>query len=779
MFSRFIPALESFIFSKRLIVIALFALITVFMGFSASHLKIDAGFTKLVPMEHEFMKTYINQQKDFGGANKILVALAPKSGDIFTPEFFTAIRKVTDEIFFLPGVDRSRVISIFTPNARFTEVTEEGFAGGSLVPADFKPTAEYLEIVRANLLKSNYVGRLVANDFTAALIKADLMEIDPQTGKKLDLLAVAQRLEDIRRKYQNNNLDIHIIGFAKVMGDMTEGAARVVLFFGVAFLVTALLVFFYTLSFRRTGVLLLVSLIAVIWQLGLLPLLGFGIDPMGILVPFLVFAIAVSHGIQMVSANSAGLFSGQTPLAAAKSSFSKLLVPGLTALGTDTIGFATILLIKIRIIQEMAMTAGIGVAVIILTNLILLPVLLSYVSANEKYRNKLKRKAAFMEPLWYKLSAVASRPMAASIIGLCLLLALLGAWKAGDIKVGDTQAGVPELRPDSRYNQDTAFITKKFSIGVDILSIFVEGDKADAFINYDNLTVLDDFEWYLANIEGVNSTISMAKYLRFANAGWNEGSPFWRVIPTNNPSIASCLLGISSSSGLMNADASIMPIYLFTKDHKAETISRIVAAARKYRKAHPHPGKGLKFSFMGNNVGVMAATNEEVGASQTPILLYVYGAVILFCLVAFRSLRAVACILLPLALVSLLGYALMAIMGIGLKVNTLPIVALGVGVGVDYGIYIYASFKSILERGNITFRKAYEETLDVTGNGVLVTALSLAIGVATWIWSPLQFQADMGVLLTFLFLVNMLGAVFVLPALAAWLMRGRNTHENA
>jgi len=272
MFSRFIPAAESFIFSKRRIIIAIFALITIFMGFSASHLKIDAGFTKLVPMEHEFMKTYINQQKDFGGANKILVALAPKSGDIFTPEFFAAIQKVTDEIFFLPGVDRSRIISIFTPNARFTEVTEEGFAGGALVPADFAPTQESLERVRTNLLKSNYVGRLVANDFTAALIKTDLMEIDPETGKKLDLLEVAKRLEDIRQKYQTDNLDIHIIGFAKVMGDMTKGASRVVLFFGIAFLITALLVFFYTLSVRRTGVLLLVSLTAVIWQLGLLPL---------------------------------------------------------------------------------------------------------------------------------------------------------------------------------------------------------------------------------------------------------------------------------------------------------------------------------------------------------------------------------------------------------------------------------------------------------------------------------------------------------------------------
>ena len=776
MFSRFIPFAESLIFRNRLIVIIAFALITIIMGFSASNLRIDAGFTKLVPMEHEFMKTYVKHQKEFGGANKILVALAVKKGDIFTPEFFNVLQKVTDEIFFLPGVDRSRVSSIFTPNARFTEVTEEGFAGGALVPAEFAPTPEYLEIVRGNLLKSTHVGSLVANDFTAALIKTDLMEIDPQTGEKLKLLEVAKLLEEIREKYENENLDIHIIGFAKVMGDMTDGAARVVLFFGVAVLVTAFVVYFYTLSFRRTTVLLSVALIAVIWQLGLLPLLGFGIDPMGILVPFLVFAIAISHGIQMVSANSAGLFVGQSPLEAAKASFSSLLIPGLTALATDTIGFATIFLIKIRIIQEMAMTAGIGVAVIILTNLILLPVVLSYVSANEGYREKLRKKSALMQPIWYKLSGVANRPVAAVIIGVCLILALLGAWKASDIKVGDTQAGVPELRSDSRYNMDTAVITKKFSIGVDILSIFVEGNRADACVNYDNMSEIDDFEWYLANVEGVNSTMSLGKFTRFANAGWNEGAPNWRIIPTNEPSIASCLSFVGSSSGLWNADGSVIPIYLFTKDHKAETISRIVAAARQYKVDHPSVN-GMDFALMGNNVGVMAATNEEVEASQMPILLYVYGAVILFCLIAFRSIRAVICILLPLALVSLMGYALMAIMGIGLKVNTLPIVALGVGVGVDYGIYIYASFKSILQRGE-SFRKAYEKTLDITGNGVLVTALSLAIGVATWIWSPLQFQADMGILLTFLFLVNMIGAVFVLPALAAWLLRGKNTAES-
>jgi len=714
------------------------------------------------------MKNYLKHKKDFGGANRILVALSVKEGDIFTAEFFDALQKATNDIFFLPGVDRSRVSSIYTPDARFSEVTEDGFAGGPIIPADFAPSKESLEQIRKNVLKSTYVGRLVANDFTAAMIKADLMEIDPATGKNVDLLDVARRLEDIREKYQNDNLDLHVIGFAKVMGDMTDGAAKVVIFFGVAFIITGILVYWYTLSLIRTVVLLLGAVVAVIWQLGLLPLLGFGIDPMGILVPFLVFAIAVSHGIQMVRATSAELFLGNEAVAAARAAFRRLMIPGLTALATDTIGFATILFIKIRIIQEMAMIAGMGVAVIILTNLILLPVVLSYVKADDTYREKLRKRAAAMEPIWRKLSVVAKPSTAAVIVGVCICLAIFGAWKSGDIKVGDTQAGVPELRPDSRYNRDTAIITDKFSIGVDVISFFAEAGP-DACIKRDLMTEIDEFEWYLANVEGVQSTGSLAGFMRIANAGWNEGAPSWRIIPTNAPTATNCLSFISTGSGLMNADCSVMPIYLFTKDHKAETISRITAAAKKYKAENPS-SQGINFAMVGNNVGVMAATNEEVVASQLPILLYVYGAVILFCLVAFRSFSAMLCILLPLGLVSLLGYALMAILGIGLKVNTLPIVALGVGVGVDYGIYIYARFKLILDRGE-AFQKAYEETLDITGNGVLLTGFSLAVGVATWILSPLQFQADMGVLLTFLFMVNMIGAVFVLPALASWLVR--------
>lgn len=764
--SNLASKLESLIFARRSLVIFVFAAMTVFMAWSATDLKIDAGFNKLVPMQHEFMKTFNKHKDDFGGANQILVALSVKDGDIYTPEFFTALQQVTDDIFFLPGVNRSRVSSLFTPDSRYTEVTEEGFEGGAIIPADFKPDGAGIERVRQNILKSTHVGRLVANDFTAGMIKAELLEINPTTGEKLDYVAVGHQLEELRKKYQTENLDLHIIGFAKVVTDMTDGAGRVLMFFILAFIITTLMVYRFTRCFRITMVPLLCSVVAVVWQLGGLPILGFGIDPMGILVPFLIFAIAVSHGVQMVSAIGAEIHEGVEHEQAARNSFRRLLAPGIIALASDTIGFLTIYLIDIRVIQEMAITASLGVAVVILTNLVLLPVCMSYMRYGKHYRDNLHRRAERAHVKWAKISRVAEPKLAAIIIGIAVLLGLFGAWKGSEIKIGDMHQGVPELRQNSTYNMDSAIITKKFSIGVDVLSVFAETTE-DGCIDFEAMDEIDSMAWHLQNVEGVMVAVSMPGVVKISNAGWNEGALGWRTLPRSPSNLSQAIAFIPQSTGLRNQDCSVMPIYLFTKDHKAETISRIVTAAKDYDEANP--ADKVTFTLAGNNVGVMAATNEEVNASQFPILMYVFGAVILLCLATFRSVRATLCVLIPLGLVSMLGYALMAMLEIGLKVNTLPVVALGVGVGVDYGIYIYSRLESILKEG-YSLRRAYELTLDITGNGVILTGLTLGIGVATWIFSPLKFQADMGILLTFLFIVNMLGAIILLPALACWLL---------
>ncbi len=766
-----IPGLENIIFGHRRLFITIFLMLTIFMGYSATKLRIDAGFSKLLPLNHEYMQTFVKHGKEFGGANQILIALKSKNGSIFKPDFFDTLKKATDDVFYLSGVDRTKVKSLFTPNVRFTEVTEVGFAGGKVVPADFQTTPEGLEQVRKNILKSNIIGQLVAVDFSAAIISAELLDINPDTGERLDYLEVAKQLENIRSNLETDEISVHIIGFAKFIGDMTDGAKRVILFFGIAFLITGFLVYWYTQSCILTVTLLTCSLTAVIWQLGLLPLLGFGIDPMSILVPFLVFAIGISHGVQMVSSSRAEVFNGADNITAARASFRRLLIPGCIALASDTIGFITILLIDIQMIQEMAITASLGVAVIIFTNLLLLPLLLSYVTYEAKYRVKTQKRALQMQGLWRTVAKVTEFKPAAVVLLIAVMLVCFGAWKGSEIRIGDIARGIPELRPDSRYNKDSRMITSHFYIGVDIISVIVE-TVPDACIDYNKMDLIDRFAWHMSNVPGVLTVVSLPRVAKAVNGGWNEGYPKWQVLPRNQLVLVQSIKGLSTSSGLFSPDCSVMPVKIYTADHKAETIARIVAEVKSYNEEYGLDD--LQFKLACGNVGVMAATNEVVSGAQFPILIYLFMAIIILCFLTYRSLKSLICIIAPLGLVSLLGYAVMSLLGIGLKVSTLPVVALGVGVGVDYGIYIYSRFIQLMDDG-VELNEAYFRTLEDTGNAVVFTGVTLAIGVATWVFSPLKFQADMGILLTFMFLVNMLGAIILLPALARWLTPAKSS----
>jgi len=771
--------IEKLLFAHRRLVLAAFVLATLGMGWFAAGLRVDAGFTKLVPLEHEYMRTFLEHRDEFGGADRVVIALVTRRGDMFTPEFFAALREVTDAMFFLPGIDRTQVYSVLTPNVRFIEVVEDGITAGNVVPADFEPTEAGLAQVRENIIKAGIVGRLVANDFTGAIVSGKLQEFHPNTGERLDYIEVARELERIRHEAQvradvDVHVDLHVIGFAKMVGDIAAGATRVIAFFGITFVITALFVYAYTRSIRLTIPPLACSLVAVVWQLGGLTALGFGVDPMSILVPFLVFAIGVSHGVQMVSAVRAETIDGSSGLDAARASFRRLLLPGAVALASDSVGFITISLIEVQVIQEIAITASLGVAAIILTNLALLPVLLSYFEVDDAERRAALARDNLLRPVWSRVARLAHRRPAAVVIGVAAVLLAAGASYAPQVRVGDEHRGVPELRADSRYNLDSAVITERFEIGVDVLTVIAE-TVTEGCIDYEVMRTLDDFEWHARNVDGVQSVLGLAGVARNINASWNEGNLKWRTLPRNHYTLVQAVSPVPTSSGLLNTDCSVMPVSIYTADHKAETIERIVDAVKDFNNANRN--ERIAFRLAAGNVGVMAATNEEVEASQFPILGYVYAAVIVLCLLSFRSVTATVCIIVPLGVVSLLAYALMALLEIGLKVSTLPVVALGVGIGVDYGIYIYGRLRTHLAEG-LDFATAYERTLGTTGAGVVLTGLTLAAGVATWIVAPLKFQADMGTVLTFMFLVNMVGAVVLLPALGAWLVRPKKARTH-
>jgi hypothetical protein len=775
--SPFAAQMERFIFANRLLILAVFAIVTVAMlVVTARGLRIDASFTKQLPLKHEYMQTFVKHQAEFGGANRVLIALMAHDGNMFQPEFFRALKKATDRVLVMDGIDRGRVQSLFTPNVRYIEVVEDGIQAGNVVDAEFQPTPEALARVRENILKAGIVGRLVANDFSGALISAIVLEQDAN-GRPVNPIEVAEKLErEVRAEIAGSGVDVasssssvevHMIGFAKVMHDIAQGATAVIIFAAATLVLTLLFVWVHTQSFRVALVPVVCSVVAVLWQLGTLVTLGYGIDPLGLLVPFLIFAIGVSHGVQKISAVKEAVFEGLDPEAAARRTFRQLLLPAIVALLADLVGFVTILYIPVQVIQEMAITASIGVAIVILTDLVLLPVLVSYVKFDAGYHDRVARRAVTLTRWWHKLSVITNRGPAAAIILVAAILGVLGYIKGREAVIGDINSGVPELRPDSRYNLDSGVITREFSIGVDILTVIVE-TREPACISYDVMKAIDQFSWKMQNVEGVQEVISLPLVAKLAIAGWSEGSLKWREIPRNPDQLAQSTRYIETSTGLLNAECNVVPVMLFLANHKAATIEHVVAAVKQWR--NENPVNGAQFRLATGNVGVMAATNEEVERTEFPILFGVFAAVIVMCLVTFRSIVGTVLVFIPLALVSVLAYALMAIVGIGLKVSTLPMVALGVGIGVDYGIYLFSRMQEFLRAGD-SVRVAYEKTMRVTGASIIFTGITLALGVVTWMFSPLQFQADIGLLLTFMFLVNMVGAIVLIPALAAWFIR--------
>src|SRR5437868_5854455 len=399
--------------------------------------------------------------------------------------------------------------------------------------------------VRDNIRKAGIIGRLVASDFSGALVSAIVLDQDAQ-GRPVDPIKVAHELErQVRQGIEGHGIDVRLIGFAKVMGDIADGADSVVLFAAITLVLTLLAVRLYCQS----------------WRVALVP-----------------------------------------------------------------------------VIREMAITASIGVAIVILTDLVLLPVLVSYVRFDAGYRARVQRRSAYLAALWLRLSGITGRGPALAVIALAAVLGVLGAWKGRATPIGDTQTGVPELRPDSRYNRDNDVITSRFGIGVDVLTAIVESSEP-VCVSHELMSAVDRFGWHMRNVTGVQDVITLPFIAKIAIAGWNEGSLKWRSIPREQTQLTQSTRYIETSTGLLNDNCDVVPVMMFLADHRAGTIERVVGEVKRWRAANPLEGAVVRLAA--GNVGVMAATNETVKARELLILAGVFAAGLVMCLVTFRDRKSV------------------------------------------------------------------------------------------------------------------------------------------
>ena len=764
--------LERGLFNHRLLVVGACLLISLFLAFSASQVRLNASYLKTIPAHHPFTLNYLEHARDLKGAGnalRIVVALRGE-GDIFNAHYMETLRQLNDQLYLVNGVDRAFMRSLWTPATRWQGVTEDGFDGGPVVPDGFDGSAASLDVLRANVERSGEIGQLVARDLRSSTLYLPLLETDPKTGQALDYKQLSDSLEALRDTYQKQGVDIHIIGFAKVMGDLIDGLYAVLGFFAVAVLITSVVLYRFTRCLRSTLVVQGCTLIGVTWLLGLLPLLGYELNPYSILVPFLVYAIGVSHGAQKMNGIMQDVGRGTHRLIAARYTFRRLFAAGMTALLADVVGFAVLTIVDVPVIKELALIASIGVAILVFTNLALLPIMLSFTGVSPKaaarsLKHESPEPGQMPQPLVRAFGHFTGPRSARLAIAVALLVALGALWVGEGLKVGDLDPGAPELRADSRYNRDNRFIIEHYQASSDVFVVMVETPPGHC-VDYATLRKVEELEWRLRALPGVETSKSIAGLARKINVGMNEGNFKWDELPPNQSMINAA--STRSPRELFNGTCSLLSIYAYLKDHKADTLDSVVRTTSQF--AALYNDSQTTFLMAAGNAGIESATNQVVKSANTRMLLGVYLAVTLLCFIAFRSWRAVLCAVLPLILTSLLAEALMVWLDMGLKVATLPVVALGVGIGVDYALYILSVTLFWLRRGE-SLAMAYRQALMFTGRVVVFTGLTLSLGVVTWVFSPIKFQADMGVLLTFMFLCNMLVALILVPALACYLLR--------
>jgi uncharacterized protein len=763
--------IERALFNHRGIVVVLCALITVLLGWQASRLQLNASFEKTIPTSHPYIQNFLAHQSELSGlGNAVRIAVAKPDGPIYDAKYLDSLRRLSDEVFLLPGVDRASMKSLWTPSTRWVGVTEDGLEGGPVIPDGFDGSPGKLQQLAANVARSGEIGQTVARDARSSVIFVPLLLKDAE-GQTLDYARLSGQLEELRAKYEAEGVTVHITGFAKIVGDLIDGVKAVLVFFAIAVAIATAMVFWYTRCVRSTLLVVLASLVAVVWQLGLLPLLGYSLDPYSILVPFLVFAIGMSHGAQKMNGIMQDVGRGVDKLVAARFTFRRLFLAGLTALLADAVGFAVLLVIDIQVIRELAIAASIGVAVLIFTNLILLPILLSYtgVSATAAARSLRAEAAdeagAQRHALWRFLDLFTRRRPATLALAGAAVLGVLGFAASTLLKIGDLDPGAPELRADSRYNRDVAFMNTAYGAGSDVLAVMVKTPEGECS-KYETLNKIDALEWELRQLDGVESTNTLALLNRRVLSGLNEGNPRWYEFLPNQDMLNT--VTASAPRGLYNDACNLLTVYVYLRDHKADTLTQVVNHVEAF--AAVNDTADTQFLLAAGSAGIEAATNIVVKDAWRTMLLMVYGAVVVLCFITFRSWRAVVVAVLPLVVTSFLAEALMVALGMGVKVATLPVIALGVGIGVDYALYILSITLAQLREGK-SLSEAYYRALLFTGKVVMLTGITLAVGVITWVASPIKFQADMGLLLAFMFLWNMLGALILLPALAHFLLK--------
>jgi len=779
-----IAALERILFANRAAVLWFMAGITLVTLIAATRLEVGTDFDRTLPADHPFVETFKTYRDESPLAREIGIGVRFEAGTVWSRDGLSVVSEIEAILARLDQIEDGSIVSILSPYA----VTADADGRLRTVPrlisegVDLEALGqEDIALARRQAQALNLVGPMVTPSGDATLIR---VLIESPGGAAPDYFRLAEDLERaVRAPYRGQGVEIAIAGFPKRVGDTAAAARQSIPFFFLALTITAVVVFLFCRSISLTALAVLCSLISVVWQFGLLQLFGFVFDPTTLLVPFIIYAIGVSHGVQQINLIAREVCWGESAEGAARKSFRMLFIPGALALVTDAAAFAGLALIPIPILRDIALLAALGILLKVASNLILLPLMASYVRFGERYVEHMSRSGEQRLVFMNRLAGVVRPRNAFLIVGVAALFGALAYFGAQERTIGDFRPGAGELAASSPYNRDARALAERFGFGGEAFAVYVSGAPGMCGTQEARTLVQESG----ATLTGVPGLRDVATLPALEASGRFEASLALRDAPPpqgpiSTPPRQGGVAGVDPvitlaaepirASAIVGKQCSWLAALAFSDDRSYTMLSRLSEAGASLRMSEGPQvlGEPIRVEAGGGVLGLQAALTEVIERSEPWALAYVFIAIALIVGLAYRDWKAAICCLAPLGLATLFGLWFMAVFDVAITEATLPVLLLSVGIGVDYAFYFYNRLQVHL--GNrYDMIDSFTQAMEEAGLAVVITGLTLAAGVLVWSLSALQFQADMGFLLAVMLVMNTLAAITVLPALAVALDR--------
>lgn len=754
--------LEVAAFQYPRVYLAAIILLTIFFALQIPGVKMYSDFADLLPQEHTYIHLHNEIKDNFGGANVIVVGVAVEDGDIFTNETLAVIHHVTQAVDSLPGVNHNLVTSLTHRTTRKIWLTEMGNINSEpyYEPLNLALTTEQLDQVRLDVMANARVyGSLVSPDKKTALVKAQLNE------GALDYEATFRQLQELREDHAARGITIYATGQPVLVGWAYKYKAQIfqILAFTAVIMITLLI-----LHFRSAyGVLVPLGavMVSTLWGLGIISLFGYNLDPLGLVIPFLISARAMSHGVQLVERYYAELNEHENGAVAARRTFESLFRPGSLGVVSDAIGLFVISIGSIPLNTKLAHYSSVWAICIILNVLIAVPLLLSVLP-------KPSKTALRQNALHLLGNACASLVVYAPRALLTVTAALLvgGILLASKVSIGESEPGSPILYQNHDYNISSKAINDSFP-GSEELYIVAEHRDPGGIKRPDVLLALEDFERHMLLDPEVGGAKGLPDLIKQINRLLHNDDPRWEQIPRDESYVGGLMFTYMASSPIPGAlkefsdpDDRIANLVFFYKDHRGETIRRAIYMAKQWIADHENSVDGLTLRLAGGTIGVTAAMNEAAFDTNKTVLPVVFGLIFLSVMLFYSSLHAGFLMFVTMFFATSLTYAYMGWAHIGININTVPIIAVGVGVGIDYSIYMMDRIREEVTKSS-SLDDAVQRAISTTGLAIVFTALTLIAGIIMWIFlSDLRFQADAALLLSVMIILNALAALLLVPS---------------